>query len=68
MIAPAADGCKRMLADLDPYGLALASRLAASDYLAYSKEARIDPVDRRSECRSVFLQHRDRWSRHHSES
>ena len=30
----------------DPYGLALASRLATSDYVAYSKEARIDPVDR----------------------
>ena len=29
----------------DPYGLALASRLATSDYVAYSKEARIDPVD-----------------------
>jgi hypothetical protein len=30
----------------DPYGLALASRLATSDYVAYSKEARIDPIDR----------------------
>jgi len=30
----------------DPYGLALASRLATSDYVAYSKEARSDPVDR----------------------
>ncbi|MBI3448196.1 MAG: S41 family peptidase [Acidobacteria bacterium] len=29
----------------DPYGLALASRLATSDYVAYSKEARMDPVD-----------------------
>lgn len=31
---------------LDPYGLAFALRLATSDYAAYSKEARIDPVDR----------------------
>jgi len=31
---------------LDPYGLALASRLATTGYVAYSKEARIDPVDR----------------------
>jgi C-terminal processing protease CtpA/Prc len=30
----------------DPYGLALASRLATSEYVAYSKEARMDPVDR----------------------
>lgn len=30
----------------DPYGLALASRLATSEYVAYSKEARIDPADR----------------------
>jgi len=30
----------------DPYGLAIASRLAASEYLAYTKEARADPVDR----------------------
>ncbi len=30
----------------DPYGLALASRLATSEYVAYAKEARIDPVDR----------------------
>ena len=30
----------------DPYGLALAARLAGSEYLAYSKEARIDPADR----------------------
>lgn len=30
----------------DPYGLAIASRLATSEYLAYSKEARADPVDR----------------------
>jgi hypothetical protein len=31
---------------MDPYGLALASRLATTGYVAYSKEARIDPVDR----------------------
>jgi len=31
---------------MDPYGLALASRLATTDYVAYSKEARIDPIDR----------------------
>ncbi len=30
----------------DPYGLALASRLATAEYLAYSKEARLDPDDR----------------------
>ncbi len=30
----------------DPYGLAIASRLANSAYLAYTKEARADPVDR----------------------
>ncbi|MFN8574678.1 MAG: S41 family peptidase [Gemmatimonadaceae bacterium] len=30
----------------DPYGLAIASRLTTSEYLAYSKEARADPVDR----------------------
>ncbi len=30
----------------DPYGLAIASRLANSEYLAYAKEARADPVDR----------------------
>ena len=29
----------------DPYGLALASRLATSEYVAYSKQARIDPID-----------------------
>jgi len=29
----------------DPYGLAIASRLATSEYLAYAKEARADPVD-----------------------
>jgi hypothetical protein len=29
-----------------PYGLAVASRLAASEYLAYSIHARADPVDR----------------------
>ncbi len=31
----------------DPYGLALAARLATTEYVAYSKEARNDPVDRR---------------------
>jgi C-terminal processing protease CtpA/Prc len=30
----------------DPYGLAIASRLATDEYLAYTKEARADPVDR----------------------
>jgi Peptidase family S41/Tricorn protease C1 domain len=30
----------------DPYGLAIASRLANGKYLAYTKEARADPVDR----------------------
>jgi hypothetical protein len=30
----------------DPYGLAIASRLATSEYLAYTKEARADPIDR----------------------
>jgi hypothetical protein len=30
----------------DPYGLAIASRLANGEYLAYTKEARADPVDR----------------------
>lgn len=30
----------------DPYGLALASRLATTEYVAYSKEARLDPADR----------------------
>jgi C-terminal processing protease CtpA/Prc len=29
----------------DPYGLAIASRLAASEYLAYTKQARSDPID-----------------------
>jgi hypothetical protein len=29
----------------DPYGLAIASRLSTSEYLAYTKEARADPVD-----------------------
>ena len=29
----------------DPYGLALASRLATAEYVAYSKEARLDPAD-----------------------
>jgi C-terminal processing protease CtpA/Prc len=31
---------------LDPYGLAIASRLTAREYLAYTKVARADPVDR----------------------
>jgi C-terminal processing protease CtpA/Prc len=30
----------------DPYGLALAARLATAEYVAYAKEARIDPTDR----------------------
>jgi hypothetical protein len=30
----------------DPYGLAIASRLATGEYLAYTKEARADPTDR----------------------
>lgn len=30
----------------DPYGLALASRLATTEYVAYIKEARSDPFDR----------------------
>jgi len=30
----------------DPYGLVIASRLATREYLAYTKEARADPVDR----------------------
>ena len=30
----------------DPYGLAIASRLATKEYLAYTKEARSDPADR----------------------
>ena len=30
----------------DPYGLAIASRLATSEYLAYTKLARADPIDR----------------------
>ncbi len=30
----------------DPYGLAIASRLATDEYLAYTKEARADPADR----------------------
>ncbi len=29
----------------DPYGLAIASRLATGEYLAYTKEARADPTD-----------------------
>ncbi len=29
----------------DPYGLAIASRLATREYLAYTKEARADPID-----------------------
>jgi len=31
---------------MDPYGLALASRLASTGYVAYSKEARFHPIDR----------------------
>jgi len=31
----------------DPYGLAIASRLATAPYLAYSKVARADPMDRK---------------------
>src|SRR5262245_19955246 len=31
----------------DPYGLAIASRLATAPYLAYTKVARADPVDRK---------------------
>lgn len=30
----------------DPYGLAIASRLATTEYLAYTKVARADPIDR----------------------
>lgn len=30
----------------DPYGLAIASRLATAEYVAYTKEARADPADR----------------------
>jgi hypothetical protein len=30
----------------DPYGLAIAARLATGEYLAYTKEARADPADR----------------------
>ena len=30
----------------DPYGLAIAARLATGEYLAYTKEARADPSDR----------------------
>ena len=30
----------------DPYGLAIASRLATNEYLAYTKVARADPIDR----------------------
>lgn len=33
------------LGGADPYGLAIASRLATSEYVAYSKEARSDPDD-----------------------
>jgi hypothetical protein len=29
----------------DPYGLAIASRLATNEYLAYTKEARSDPIE-----------------------
>jgi hypothetical protein len=32
---------------LDPYGLVIASRLTAREYLAYTKVARADPVDRK---------------------
>ena len=32
----------------DPYGLAIASRLATSEHLAYTNEARADRTDRRS--------------------
>src|SRR4029453_13467183 len=46
-------GLERLVIDVrinfggaDPYGLALASRLTTSEYAAYSKEARNDPVDR----------------------
>jgi hypothetical protein len=47
-----ASGWRGMLIDVringggaDPYGLAIASRLATQSYLAYTKEARADPVD-----------------------
>ncbi|HKP28234.1 MAG TPA: S41 family peptidase [Gemmatimonadales bacterium] len=47
-----ADTWKGMVIDVringggaDPYGLAIASRLATQPYLAYTKEARLDPVD-----------------------
>jgi hypothetical protein len=33
------------LGGFDPYGLAIAARLANKEYLAYTKEARADPVD-----------------------
>jgi len=45
---------KRLIIDVrccsggvDPYGLAIASRLTTHDYLAYNKVARADPVDRK---------------------
>jgi hypothetical protein len=34
------------LGGFDPYGLAIAARLATNEYLAYTKEARADPFDR----------------------
>lgn len=44
---------KRLIIDVrvnfggfDPYGVVIASRLATAEYLAYTKEARADPVDR----------------------
>lgn len=47
-----ADKWKGMVIDVringggaDPYGLTIASRLATKPYLAYTKEARLDPVD-----------------------
>ncbi len=46
-------GRKRLIIDVrintggaDPLGLAIASRLATAPYVAYTKEARADPVDR----------------------
>jgi hypothetical protein len=32
----------------DPYGLAIAARLTASEYVAYAKQARFDPLDPKS--------------------
>ena len=47
-----ADGWKGFVTDVringggaDPYGLAIASRLTAKDYVAYVKDARLDPND-----------------------